>query len=381
MPATSPAVRDSATATVGPARDGAGRPRPRPDPGPRPSPGRVGRPALLSPVTAAASPGPRGPLGPLALGPLAGPAQGHRPGDVVGAGDHGDHDGDGHHDGGQGLPAAVQRQQVEPDRDRLQDGLDLAAAAGRHHAVPDHDEAQRRDAELADQDDDGDPPGQLAQPGQADQRRADQRLVGDRVDDLADVGDQAAAAGELAVEPVGQRGDAKTTVAATRQPPWCPPSCSSSTAKTGTSSSRTKVSALAMFQTLTPGRRRCGDRVAAVAAAAPAAPRRPARSSPRRLRPGHQVDTLAATTAARTSSPDRRGRPGPAQQPGDAVDVRALVQRPALGRSPSSSDALDQDLDRLADPLLGPLGGQLLDQVADLGGTRAAISAGSSLPS
>ena len=87
--------------------------------------------------------------------------------------------------------------------------LDLAAAAGRHHAVPDDHEPQHRDADLADQDDHGDPPRELVEPRQADQRRADQGLVGDRVGDLAEVGDQPAPPGELAVEPVGQRRDAE----------------------------------------------------------------------------------------------------------------------------------------------------------------------------
>ena len=56
---------------------------------------------------------------------------------------------------------------------------------------------------------DGHPPWQVAEHRQGDQRRAGQRLVGDRIGDLAEVGDHAAAPGELAVEQVGDRGDAE----------------------------------------------------------------------------------------------------------------------------------------------------------------------------
>ena len=53
----------------------------------------------------------------------------------------------------------------------------------------------------------GDPPGQVAEHGQPDQRRPGERLVGDRVGDLAEIGDLAALAGDVPVVPVGDRRD------------------------------------------------------------------------------------------------------------------------------------------------------------------------------
>ena len=50
------------------------------------------------------------------------------------------------------------------------------------------------------------PPRQVVQDRQAHQRRTDERLVGDRVGQLAELGHQPAGAGDLAVEPVGERG-------------------------------------------------------------------------------------------------------------------------------------------------------------------------------
>ena len=58
-------------------------------------------------------------------------AQPNGPSHVVDGGGHGDYQRHRHDRGGETAPEPVQRQDVEPDRDRLQQRLDLAAAAGR----------------------------------------------------------------------------------------------------------------------------------------------------------------------------------------------------------------------------------------------------------
>src|SRR5437868_988873 len=95
---------------------------------------------------------------------------------------------------------------ISPPVSDLQGGLDLATVAGRDDRPPDQQQAQQRDAELPGDDHYGDPPGQLSQQGEADQRGAGQRLVGDRIGDLPEVGDQVVSPGQLAVQMVGDRG-------------------------------------------------------------------------------------------------------------------------------------------------------------------------------
>src|SRR5580700_2560981 len=137
----------------------------------------------------------------------AGPAQPGRAGHVVRAGHH-RHDQRGCH---YQLAGDLERpgQDVQGDRDHLKQGLRLAAAAGRDDAVRYDPEPQAGHGQLAEQDDARHPPGQLAERRQHDQCRAGQRLVRDRIRDLAEVGDQAAPARQLTVEEVGRRGHAE----------------------------------------------------------------------------------------------------------------------------------------------------------------------------
>ena len=73
--------------------------------------------------------------------------------------------------------------------------------------------------DLAGQHHHGDPPRQVAEHRQPDQRGADQRLVGDRVGQLAELGDESALAGDVAVDAVGDRRRPRTPPRpATRQP-------------------------------------------------------------------------------------------------------------------------------------------------------------------
>jgi hypothetical protein len=58
--------------------------------------------------------------------------------------------------------------------------------------------------------------GQLVEQGQPDQRAADERLVRDRVGELAERGDQAAAAGDLAVQRSVSAAHRKTPAAPSR---------------------------------------------------------------------------------------------------------------------------------------------------------------------
>src|SRR6185437_13276901 len=100
----------------------------------------------------------------------------------------------------QGGQAERRGQHVQGDRDDLQQRLQLAALARRDDPAPDDREAQRGDADLAEQDQAGYPAGQLTEGRQRDQRGPGKRLVRDRVGDLAEVGHQAALAGQLPVE-------------------------------------------------------------------------------------------------------------------------------------------------------------------------------------
>src|SRR6478672_4107518 len=119
--------------------------------------------------------------------------------DVVDARDHGQHDGRPHDHPRPDEPDSGQRQDEEPDRDRLDQGLELAAPTGRDHATAKDGEAQRRDADLTDEHHPGHPPGQVPEHRQADERRADQCLVGDRIGELPELGDQVVASGNPTV--------------------------------------------------------------------------------------------------------------------------------------------------------------------------------------
>jgi hypothetical protein len=74
---------------------------------------------------------------------------------------------------------------------------------------------------------------------------------------------------------------------------------------------------------------------------------------------GHEVDALAADDPRPHQVADRQPRAQPDQR-GGAVDLGGLPGAAALGAA--AVDALDQHLDDLADPVLGPLRRQLLDQ-------------------
>ena len=101
-----------------------------------------------------------------------------------------------------------QRHERERDRDRLHQRLELAARRrGNDVAATELDEPPHRDADLAHHDDRGDPPGQLAEDRQAHERSAGEQLVGDRIEDLAEVGDEPARARDVAVEAVGRDRD------------------------------------------------------------------------------------------------------------------------------------------------------------------------------
>src|SRR4051812_49358734 len=127
-----PPVRDSATATLAPrspSRRGTSAAPPLSGAPPSSPPPR-GAPFFPPPPAALPQFG-RLPAGPFHRGTLAGPAQPHRPRDIVGAGDDSDDNGRSHQPEPHRRRPAGQRQDVEADRDVLQQRLRLAAAAGR----------------------------------------------------------------------------------------------------------------------------------------------------------------------------------------------------------------------------------------------------------
>ena len=63
------------------------------------------------------------------------------------------------------------------------------------------------DAHLADQHDDRDPPRQLAEDGQSHEREAGEHLVGDRIEQLAQIGDDVVSARDPPVDAVGRDGE------------------------------------------------------------------------------------------------------------------------------------------------------------------------------
>ena len=101
-------------------------------------------------------------------------------------------------------------QQQRDDRRHLRDGLQLADERdGDALALAElrHPFAQRRDRDLAADDDDREIGLRAVEPDQHDQRRRDHQLVGDRIEKGAERRRRAPAAREVAVEPVGDRGD------------------------------------------------------------------------------------------------------------------------------------------------------------------------------
>ena len=138
----------------------------------------------------------------------------------------------------------------------------------------------------------------------------DQRLVGDRVGHLAEVGDQVAAAGQLAVEPVGDRRDGEHASATIRH--RVPSSRNSSQTNNGTSTSRRTVRTFAMLSTVPAcGRRPPADRVVAGTRPSCARPRRRRGRRPRRRRRAcHETRPTSAdrsSTCAGVTSPSTSG--------------------------------------------------------------------------
>ena len=103
----------------------------------------------------------------------------------------------------------LERDQAE-DRDDLQAGLRLSQPARRDHdATLGGDRAKARDRELAGDDHHRDPRRKPVERDERDQGGSHQQLVGQRVHQLAESRLLALAPGDVAVEPVGQRGDRK----------------------------------------------------------------------------------------------------------------------------------------------------------------------------
>lgn len=100
-----------------------------------------------------------------------------------------------------------QRQQGERQGDGLRDGLELAHPRGGDDVIARHHQPVHGDADLAHKHDDRHPPGQLAEDREPDERTAGQRLVGDRVEELSEIGDDLVLAGEVAVDAVGRDRD------------------------------------------------------------------------------------------------------------------------------------------------------------------------------
>ena len=133
--------------------------------------------------------------------------QAHRANAVVDARDHRDgHRGRHHH---LSQRCRRPRQHIQGDRHHLQQCLQLAAPAGSDHSVADDPEPQQGHGDLPGEDDRGHPPGKLTQGGKRHQRGAGECLVRDRVRDLAKVSDQAAAAGEPAIQQIRHGGHAE----------------------------------------------------------------------------------------------------------------------------------------------------------------------------
>src|SRR5262245_14839836 len=114
--------------------------------------------------------------------------------DVVNSGHYRHDHGCRHHELRHGLRRSFQRQDVKADRQHLQSGLHLPAAAGRNDTMLDNPEPQQGDPDLPDKHDNGDPPRQLTERRQTDQRGPGQGLVSDGVGDLTEIRDESTAA-------------------------------------------------------------------------------------------------------------------------------------------------------------------------------------------
>ena len=84
------------------------------------------------------------------------------------------------------LGDVVGRHEHVDDVDDLQDRLELAVPVGRDGDALRHaDDAQHADGDLAADDEHGDPGGDATLADQGDERRRDEQLVGQRVEELA----------------------------------------------------------------------------------------------------------------------------------------------------------------------------------------------------
>ena len=194
-------------------------------------------------------------------------------------------------------------------------------------------------------------------------RHPGQGLVGDRVGELAEPGDDVVLAGQVAVEAVGQDGQGEDA-RGQHPPPGSSGWASSIQANTGTSTMRNAVSAFGTFQGLASGSGAAGRPDGSPRATADARSTRVARGSLA------TAPTTASATRSTPSLPDD-----------DGVDQVADPTRgPAVSRRtvPSTSGpwCAARPIDRrlrppppasapLPDPRLGALADQLLGQVGD----------------
>ena len=122
------------------------------------------------------------------------------------AGDHGERQRDGHEHNVESIhpvaPQQCQRKQCRGDGKELEDGLELATSRSRDDALAQNGEAEDRDAHLAQENDDRDPPGQFAGEREADERAAGKHLVCDRVENLAEVCDEVVATSDKAIDAI-----------------------------------------------------------------------------------------------------------------------------------------------------------------------------------
>jgi len=114
-------------------------------------------------------------------------------------------------DGIDGKPGQAEVDRIidedEEQGDDLGDGLVFAESGGRDHdAFFGGDGAQPGDGDLAADDQDHHPSGQAAEFYEHDHGRGDEQLVGEGVEEFPQVGDQAHAAGDQAVEVIGKAG-------------------------------------------------------------------------------------------------------------------------------------------------------------------------------